>query len=436
MNRWPLTLALLLILAVALEVLPSAHAQGAAWSDATAVVVDGPDADLVVRTGDIDNLGFGWPANFDPFGGQSTPVHAFPWMPDASDPPGTDRIMVVTGWIGGFHTDGYATSVPSDEATPEAINLSFDVDLPEPNAIWLQFFLDDFQPRHFGVSYQVSLNGTRIPALEDAVNALAQTGPIGKLLTVCLQPEYWDLIADGTLSIHFDDPNNDIGDGFAIDFVRLLINPRSQPTREATLTGTVLDRATGEPIPFATVRTGTHDVQTDSLGQFRIAHVPAGMTPVQAAAPGYTDGSDAIDLPAQETRDIRLELDRRDDEYRAISEDLDRHGRARLPGIYFDSDSDRLRPESQATLEAVADVLKRRSGDRFLIEGHTDAQASDSYNQDLSERRAAAVRQWLLSEGIPETQLESIGFGERRPVADNASAAGRSLNRRVEISIR
>ena len=414
----------------------SAQSQPQNWSDGRAVVVDGPDADLEIRTGDIDNLGFGWPESFDPFGGQATPVHPFPWTSDPADPAGTDRIMVVTGWVGGFDADGYATSVPSDEATPVAIDLSFDVALPEAEKVWIQFFLDDFQPRHFGLSYQVSLDGTRIPALEDAVNALAQTGPIGKLVTVSIQPVYWHLMEDGAVSLLFNDPSNDIGDGFAVDFVRILINPKSQPEREATLTGTVVDRLTGDPVPFATVRTGTHEVTADSLGRFRVERVPAGMTPVRASAPGYSEGSDTVDLPGEETRDIRLELDRRDDEFRAINEDLDRHGRARLPGIYFDSDSDSLRPESEATLEAVADVLRARTEDRFLIEGHTDAQGPDDYNRDLSERRAAAVRSWLLEAGIPEAQLESLGFGESRPVADNDSEAGRSLNRRVEISLK
>jgi hypothetical protein len=55
---------------------------------------NGPEADFVVRTGDINNLGFGWPAGFDPFSGKSTPVHRFPWTPPPNEPDGTDRILL------------------------------------------------------------------------------------------------------------------------------------------------------------------------------------------------------------------------------------------------------------------------------------------------------------------------------------------------------
>src|SRR5580658_2825510 len=62
------------------------------WDDKTERTVGGPEADLVVRTGDINNLGFGWPAGFDPFSGKST-SHGYPWDPRAGAPEGTDRIM-------------------------------------------------------------------------------------------------------------------------------------------------------------------------------------------------------------------------------------------------------------------------------------------------------------------------------------------------------
>src|SRR5579862_6769220 len=73
---------------------PVLPAQPASWAQKTERTVGGPQADLVVRTGDINNLGFGWPANFDPFSGASTPGHSYPWTPRAGAPAGTDRIMM------------------------------------------------------------------------------------------------------------------------------------------------------------------------------------------------------------------------------------------------------------------------------------------------------------------------------------------------------
>lgn len=69
------------------------------------------------------------------------------------------------------------------------------------------------------------------------------------------------------------------------------------------------------------------------------------------------------------------------------------------------------------------------------IEGHTDAIASDAYNQALSERRARSVSAWLTARGIPAARLTTRGVGEAKPVADNRTAEGRQRNRRVEVVI-
>jgi outer membrane protein OmpA-like peptidoglycan-associated protein len=69
------------------------------------------------------------------------------------------------------------------------------------------------------------------------------------------------------------------------------------------------------------------------------------------------------------------------------------------------------------------------------IEGHTDNQGPDDYNQDLSERRAASVRRYLISQGVESERLRSKGFGESQPIDDNRTAAGRAENRRVEFLI-
>jgi len=72
---------------------------------------------------------------------------------------------------------------------------------------------------------------------------------------------------------------------------------------------------------------------------------------------------------------------------------------------------------------------------RFLIEGHTDDRGRDAYNLNLSNERAASVRNYLTGKGISSSRLESQGFGEARPIASNKTAAGRQENRRVELSI-
>ncbi len=109
-------------------------------------------------------------------------------------------------------------------------------------------------------------------------------------------------------------------------------------------------------------------------------------------------------------------------------------GRLALQGIYFDTGSDELRPESSGTLKEVGAMLKDHPELRLLIEGHTDNVGSEASNLALSEKRAAAVKQALVASfGIDASRLESKGFGAGKPAAPNDTPEGRQTNRRVEI---
>lgn len=116
-----------------------------------------------------------------------------------------------------------------------------------------------------------------------------------------------------------------------------------------------------------------------------------------------------------------------------ITKDLDAYGRARIYGINFDSDSDRLKDESKPTLDGIVAMLKKRTDWKLLIEGHTDSTSTPEHNKDLSERRAVAMKNYLLAGGIDASRLTTVGYGASRPVATNDTAAGRAVNRRVEL---
>ncbi len=103
--------------------------------------------------------------------------------------------------------------------------------------------------------------------------------------------------------------------------------------------------------------------------------------------------------------------------------------------IHFESDSDRIRPESMKLLEEVARILNTCPKTRVLIAGHTDATGSATYNQSLSERRAAAVGRALVKLGVSASRFMAVGYGESRPVADNDTEEGRAKNRRIEFII-
>jgi len=101
--------------------------------------------------------------------------------------------------------------------------------------------------------------------------------------------------------------------------------------------------------------------------------------------------------------------------------------------VLFDFDRSTLRPEADAILQPALEMLRADPTMAIEIEGHTDWIGSDAYNDGLSQRRAQAVVEWLVAHGIDRQRISAVGRGESEPVATNRTAAGRQLNRRVEV---
>lgn len=460
----------------------------------------GAEADLVVRTGDINNLGFGWPTGFDPFSGQSTPPHQWPDINNipAGAPDGTDRIMLgtsvmpvhmvtehVTGQadrividsvvkqIGG---DGYSGALgecygirnalpnnipdpipaslrdqkpaylvvpPSSAAgctrdreltTPTPIVLAVGTLPSKIDAVLFQLFTDDFQPVPMHSHFQVSLNGTRIPSFEYAINALDQSGPIGKLVSLKLLPEYFPLLKSGTVKLLIDDPTTHVPDGYAVDFVRILVNPHNFKY-QVSLTASVVDADKHTPITGATVTAALESAATDRLGKCKLAGMPAGLVTATANAPGYDENSVPVDLVAGQSGNAEIQLHRHQESTAALEQSIARTGTATIYGIHFDTGSAKLRPDSTPALNAVLGLINNHPGSRWFIAGHTDNQGNAALNQPLSESRAKSVVTWLKAHGVEVNRLVPQGFGATRPVADNSTANGRALNRRVEVAL-
>lgn len=418
---------------------------------------NGRDADLVVRTGDINNLGFGWPTGFDPFSGQSTPPHSFPWEPRAGAPDGTDRIMIgsaldplvryPTRWLN-LH-DGYSAILENcevlepppgqickkrAESMPQPIRLAVGALPSRINAVLVQMFVDDFQAAAFGSHFQVSLNGTRIPSFESALNSLDQTGPIGKLVTFKLLPEYWPLLRSGEVKLLIDDPTTKEGDGYAVDFVRILVNPHKFKY-EVSLDVSVADADRHTPIASATVTAALGSASTDRKGVCHLVGLPAGLVVASAVASGYDENAVPVDLVAGHSGSAEIQLHQHQEDTAALEKELAQTGQATIYGIHFDTDSAKLRADSMPALNAVLALINNHPGSRWTIAGHTDDQGNAAHNQTLSQNRSASVIAWLKDHGVDSARLVPQGFGSTRPVADNSTANGRALNRRVEIAI-
>jgi outer membrane protein OmpA-like peptidoglycan-associated protein len=106
-----------------------------------------------------------------------------------------------------------------------------------------------------------------------------------------------------------------------------------------------------------------------------------------------------------------------------------------MSDVLFETGKYTLKPSTQISLAKVAGILQAYPGLKVQVEGYTDSVGSDDYNQKLSENRAAAVKDFLASQGVAQSSMTSAGFGKSDPVADNGTSSGRAENRRVNMVV-
>ncbi|MFI5363594.1 MAG: OmpA family protein [Elusimicrobiota bacterium] len=120
---------------------------------------------------------------------------------------------------------------------------------------------------------------------------------------------------------------------------------------------------------------------------------------------------------------------------KAIRAIEDRIARGDLPKIQFEFDKDEITPESDQTLDLIAQVLRSDEHLKLMIFAHCDAVGTDEYNLDLSQRRAKSVKTYLAQKGVYPPSMRFHGYGATKPISDNATDEGRAKNRRVEFYI-
>lgn len=103
--------------------------------------------------------------------------------------------------------------------------------------------------------------------------------------------------------------------------------------------------------------------------------------------------------------------------------------------VTFDTNSATIQPGLYSEIDRIAQVMVQYPQTRIRVEGYTDSQGKEDYNQGLSERRAESVQNLLVQQGVDPSRIEAVGYGEAQPVASNETAIGRAQNRRVEIKV-
>jgi len=187
--------------------------------------------------------------------------------------------------------------------------------------------------------------------------------------------------------------------------------PRSTP-RDKTVRGSAIGAVVGAA---GAVATGKREADEILVG---------------AAIGAVAGGAVGAYMDAQEEKLARIpntRVERVDEETLLVHFDSD---------ILFDFDSAALRADARQSVDELAKVLQDYDKTAVVVQGHTDAQGTDSYNQNLSERRATSVKSYLEGSGVDRDRIAVQGLGEQYPVASNDSEGGRQQNRRVEVLLR
>lgn len=411
------------------------------WRKQSALVKNTAEAGYIIRVGDIDNLGFGWPDGFDPFCARMTEPHPFPWQINSSDLPGFDRILLPSRYNpNASHPcfpDGYSESYGQMNTKPVPYTIPTDAlkGATIQNA-YIQIFIDDFQAPSVCSKFQLMVNGKRFVEGEKMLNAIDQTGPVGKLISIPLTEDYYsDLTGKSTLTLLIDEYTG-AGDGFAVDFIRLIINRNFDYACKGSVRGKVLDKETELPIAGARVYTAENAmVETNADGEFELRNLPAGFAVLEASAEGYLDGAGTADIgQGDENPETFIYLEK--GKTATFNNKSIKAGESiTLSNILFDQGKWELREESKQELDMVVAFLKTNTSAEIELSGYTSSEGDRDFNRSLSYKRVRSCKDYIVGKGIGEERIIAIGYGPDHPVVPNDTESNRAKNRRVEMRV-
>lgn len=413
------------------------------WTKQVESITSSPEADYMIRIGDIDNLGYGWPEGFNPFSGKSTDVHEWPFKVDPVDIPGTDRVMIPSAYLkdpgkgSGCGGDGYSGGDPEIYKVVPLIMPLESIKNAKINSAALLMFVDDFQSPGTCSKFRVWFNKKRLSTAEKILGGIDQTGPIGKLIYIKIPAEVLSELNADKLKITIDDSTTYAADGYAIDFVKLLINPRPYKYL-GPLKVIVKNSVTQEPINNALVSIPEFgEVNTDNEGRARINDLYAGLVIADISANGFIAKTQSFDVIANENyNEFEVWLDPLEN----VKVEID--GRVLMEGeslvlnnIQFKVASADLLKESKTELNKVVDLMRMYPKIEIELSGHTSSEGETKMNKQLSLRRVESCRKFLSENGISEDRISVIGYGPDKPIAPNDTEQNRAVNRRVELKI-
>lgn len=206
----------------------------------------------------------------------------------------------------------------------------------------------------------------------------------------------------------------------------------------ASITGVLIDAASGQPIARATVKVTDKlgrelELVADDSGAFQFRNVPFGRATVTASGAGYLTTVVHFEIESRKDIEARVIMNKRPEQSNVEVTDKEVKLKRQVHFLY---DSAEILPDSMSILEEIAEALKAHPEvKRIEIQGHTDNTGKAEYNRPLSHRRAEAVKASLVNLGVAEDRLMAKGYGPDKPLVPNTNTANRARNRRVQLIV-
>ena len=242
------------------------------WSATSIELYDTPEAEYVIRVGDIDNMNTGWRIAYNPFKGGPSRKLPSSWEVVPDDPAGTDRIMIIQGARQG---DLFTQEKQLGENQVESFSCSFFPIGGKINDVYMQIYLSGVEQKMSKTDFIFSINGEELTEVGVMFRAIDIRDLRGELFTFKLPSYMHDMLKTGVLKIKIDCASPIRSNGFAIDFAKLLINKKAFEYT-GSIIGTVNSQKTLEPVPNIKVSTQGIIAITNEQGEFRLDGIAAG----------------------------------------------------------------------------------------------------------------------------------------------------------------
>lgn len=399
-----------------------------------------PEADCLIRIGDIDNFGLGWPAQFDLFCDIQTETGVLPGKTVLNDLLGFDKAIVsshikpagvlrcgkdaLSTKSGLNVTKGFSASIPLDALKGTLVK----------NAI-LQLHLADLQTIQYCSHYSLKINGVANTEGEQILNHLEMPEGVGRMITIPLPPDVIKGLASSSkLEIKIDDENGS-GDAFAIDFMRLLINPNRVGDCKGQIQGRVVQQNTDIALGGAEIiLQDQRRVLVNEKGDFSINDMPTGTQVLHIVKPGYNDMWQSVDVSKGQNENeilISMEASRRTIPF--LYKELRVGDKTILNQIQFSEQRNALEPGDHPSLMALFVMMKDNPSLQIEIDGHSLSEGDALDNWVKSYLRANSCKNFLVQRGISASRILVYGWGMSLPIRTKGEPEEMKVNERIEF---